>query len=221
MQRVLILGAGGQGQIIVDALLRSQEAGGQAIPAGYLDDNAALHGQFQLGVPVLGGFARLKEIEHDAVVLAVGDNATRRALFERLRQQGERFITVRHPSAIIAPDVLIGPGSVLYANVVINTGSVIGENAILTTSCTIGHHNRIGSHTHIGPGVNLSGGVQVGEGTLIGAGAVAIPLCSVGSWSMVGAGAVIIRDLPDRVVAVGSPCNVIKRLPAGEPAPDA
>jgi FlaA1/EpsC-like NDP-sugar epimerase len=52
--RVLILGAGGHGQVIADILLCMAENGQKIQPAGYLDDDVALVGQELLGIPVLG-----------------------------------------------------------------------------------------------------------------------------------------------------------------------
>ncbi len=40
--RLLILGAGGQGQVLADALLFAAEAGQPLTPVGYLDDNCHL-----------------------------------------------------------------------------------------------------------------------------------------------------------------------------------
>jgi len=52
--RILVLGAGGHGQVVVDILLRMADAGADLTVAGYLDDNTALKGQRPLNVPVLG-----------------------------------------------------------------------------------------------------------------------------------------------------------------------
>lgn len=210
--RVLILGAGGHAQVVVDILLRMQEADTGITPIGYLDDNPALTGQRLLDLPVLGTIAHLSTIPHDAVVAAIGDNATRQRLFEMLQKRGERFVVARHPSAVIAPDVRIGPGSMICAGVVINPGSVIGANVILNTGCTVDHHNRIGNHVHIAPGVHLGGDVSIGEGTLVGIGATVMPQRRVGDWSVVSAGALVHSDLTDRVVAAGAPARVIRSL---------
>ena len=70
--------------------------------------------------------------------------------------------------------------------------------------------NVIGDHAHIAPGVHLGGDVTIGEGTLIGIGAVVMPQRRVGAWCTVGAGAVVTRDLPDQVVAIGAPARVIR-----------
>ena len=210
--RVLLIGAGGHAQVVADILLRMQEAHTEISPIGYLDDDPALAGQHFLDLPVLGAITRVPAIAHEAVVVAIGDNATRRRLFEMLQSQGERLALARHPSAVIAPDVRIGPGSVICAGVVVNPGSAVGANVILNTGCTIDHHNHIGDHAHIAPGVHLGGDVTVGEGTLIGIGATVMPQRQIGKWSIVSAGALVHSDLADRIVAAGAPVRVIRDL---------
>jgi len=212
--RVLIVGAGGHAQVVADILLRMREAGADLTPLGYLDDNPALAGQRLLGLPVLGTIAHLSTIAHDALIVAIGDNATRQHLFETLQGRGERFVVARHPSAVIAPNVRIGPGSMICAGVVVNPGSIVGTNVILNTGCTVDHHNHIGNHVHIAPGVHLGGDVSIGEGTLVGIGATVMPQRRVGNWSVVSAGALVHTDLPDRVVAAGMPARIIRSLTA-------
>lgn len=210
MRHILILGAGGHAQVVANILLQAYEAGNNVRPIGYVDDNPARQGQVLLGLPVLGTIADTQDIPHDALIIAIGNNATRRSLFEEFQQQGECFAVAIHPTAIIAPDVPLGTGTVISAGVIINPGSTIGENVILNTGCTIEHHNHIGEHAHVAPGVRLAGDVQVGPGTLVGTGAIVIPGCRIGAWSTVGAGAVVTSNLPDHVVAVGIPCRVAK-----------
>jgi sugar O-acyltransferase (sialic acid O-acetyltransferase NeuD family) len=211
MQRVLIVGAGGHAQVVADLLLRSAEAGGPARPVGYLDDNAELHGRTILGLPVLGGLARCAAIPHEAVILAIGRNSLRRRLFDELLARGERFATALHPRAIVAPDAVIGQGAMICAGAVVGTGAEIGDNVIVNTAATVDHHNRIGAHSHIAPGAHLGGDVAIGEGCLVGIGAVVMPQRAVGSWSVVGAGALVHRDLPANVTAIGSPARVVRQ----------
>ncbi len=209
--RVIIIGAGGHAQVVADILLRMAETGENISPAAFLDDNLALKGQEILGIPVLGETAVLPAIPHEAVIIAIGDNQKRRQLYRALKAGGEQFATACHPTAVIAPDVNIGPGSMICANAVVNTGSVIGVNVILNTGCTVDHHNQIGDHVHIAPGVNLGGNVHVGEGAFVGIGAAVMPQCQIGHRSRVGAGAVVIKSLPERVTAVGVPARIIKK----------
>jgi sugar O-acyltransferase (sialic acid O-acetyltransferase NeuD family) len=201
--RVVIVGAGGHAQVVADILWQMRAAGAELLPVAYLDDNPALHGQAFLDIPVIGGTAQLSHIEHEAVIVAIGHGRIRRQLFTTLQKQGEQFIIARHPTAVIAPDVQIGPGTMICANVVINTGTRIGQNVILNTACTIDHHNRIGDHAHIAPGVHLGGDVVVGEGVLVGIGATILPQRHLGDWATVGGGAVVVKDVAAGETAVG------------------
>jgi len=211
MIRVLILGAGGHAQVVADILLRAHQAGANLCPVGFLDDHSMLIGKTIMGLPVLGAIGQLDELDHDAVIVALGDNRTRARLFESVRAKGEKIVNAIHPAAVVAPDVRLGRGVVICAGVVVNTGTVIGDDVILNTGCTVDHHNHIGDHAHIAPGVHVGGNVTIGEGSLVGIGAVVIPERTVGAWSVIGAGSVVIRDIPAYARAVGVPARVIKR----------
>ncbi len=207
--RILIVGAGGHAHVVVDILLRAHAAGASEQPIGLLDDDSRLHGQRVLGLPVLGPIAHMDNVMHDALIIAIGDNAVRQRLFQQFRAAGRSFAVARHPGAIIAPDVPIGVGVQICAGVVVNPASVVGENVILNTACTLDHHNRIGDHVHVAPGAHTGGEVQMDTGALVGIGATIAPRCRVGAWSRVGAGAVVLRDVPAEQTVVGVPARPI------------
>ena len=207
MERTLILGAGGHAQVIADILLQVSDAGKQFVPIGYLDDNPDLTGQHFLGLPVLGLLNDLPHVEHERVIIGIGDNAIRSRIYDTLVRRQERFVTACHPKAIIASNIEIGAGAVICAGVVVNPASRIGANVILNTGCTVDHHNLICDHVHIGPGSHLGGDVKVATGTLVGIGSTILPQRTLGEWSIVAAGSVVSRNLPDRVVAAGNPAR--------------
>jgi sugar O-acyltransferase (sialic acid O-acetyltransferase NeuD family) len=179
-----------------------------------LDDEVSLKGKTFLGIPVLGLVRALSQIDHDAVIVAIGDNKTRQALFERLHASGETFVTACHPSAIRASDVSLGPGSMISAGVIINPGSRVGANTILNTGSLVEHHNVVGDHVHIGPGAVLGGEVHIGTGTLVGLGAKVMRGRKVGNGCTIGAGAVVLKDVEDHQVVFGVPARgVVKEAP--------
>jgi maltose O-acetyltransferase len=105
-------------------------------------------------------------------------------------------------------------------NVFVNFNTVILDCASVT----------IGEGTQVAPGVQilaadhprdpqarrglleLARPVSIGSNVWIGAAAVVLPGVSVGDDSIIGAGSVVTRDIPSGVVAVGSPCRVVRTL---------
>jgi len=211
---VLIIGAGGHGQTVADALLKIARGGGAMRPIGFLDDTPELQGWRYQDLAVLGRLSEVRQIAHDALIAAIGDNRARRTICLRLQTAGFRFAAVVHPAAAVALDAEIGPGSYVSALALVGTTTQIGTNTIVNGAGCIGHHCVIGDHVHMAPGVNTAASVRVGEGTMIGAGTNIVAGCTIGAWSVVGAGSVVTRDIPDGVIAYGSPARVIRRSSA-------
>jgi sugar O-acyltransferase (sialic acid O-acetyltransferase NeuD family) len=205
VKRVVILGAGGHGAVVADILSRT----GAYWPVGFLDDDPTAAGTTVLGLPVLGPTCRLDQVDHDAVIVAIGDNRSRARVFEDVRACGARLANAVHPSAVLAADVRLGEGVVISAGVIVGVGTIVADDVILNTACTLDHHSHVGAHAHVAPGVHTGGAVRIGEGALIGIGAAILPGRAVGDWAVVGAGAVVTAPVPLGATAVGVPAHVV------------
>jgi sugar O-acyltransferase (sialic acid O-acetyltransferase NeuD family) len=206
---ILIIGAGGHGQVIADVFRARRRSGLASSATAFLDDDPRCLGATLAGSRVLGSTGLLPSVQHDAVIVAIGDNRTRASVSVRLIAAGEVLAVAEHPRSIVAEDVAAGAGSMVCAGAVIGTGSLIGASAIVNTGATVDHHAAIGDYVHIAPGVHLGGEVRVGEGALIGIGAVVLPRVRIGAWSTVGAGAVVTADVPAGVTVVGVPARAL------------
>ena len=109
--RILILGAGGQGQVLADAMRFAAEAGQPVTPLGYLDDNPSLWQRAPLGLPMLGALAAWRDIAHDALLLGIGANRRRCELYTTLTAEGAHFAAFCHPTALVGHDVVVGPAT--------------------------------------------------------------------------------------------------------------
>jgi maltose O-acetyltransferase len=61
-------------------------------------------------------------------------------------------------------------------------------------------------------GVEMAAPVRIGHNVWVGGGAILCPGVEVGDDTTIGAGSVVTRSLPAGVLAVGSPCRVVRRL---------
>jgi len=205
---ILIIGAGGHGQVVADIFRARHASLLISDDVGFLDDDPERFGGGVTGGTVLGTLAEMTRIPHDAVIVAVGENAIRARIFRRVLEAGERIAIAEHPRSVVAEDVTLGSGSMVCAGAIVNTGASIGRNVIVNTAATVDHHAVIGDHVHLAPGVHLGGEVIVEEGALVGIGAIVLPRVRIGAWSTVGAGAVVTADVPPAVTVMGVPARV-------------
>ena len=54
--------------------------------------------------------------------------------------------------------------------------------------------------------------VHIGENVWVGAGTVIVPGVTIGKNSVIRAGSVVVKDIPENVVAVGNPCRVLREI---------
>jgi maltose O-acetyltransferase len=108
----------------------------------------------------------------------------------------------------------------------------IGARSFVNYDCVMLDCNKItiGEEVQIGPGVHIytathpldaptrrSGleaahPVTIGNGVWLGGRSVVCPGVTVGDNTVVGAGSVVTKDLPAGILAVGSPCRVVRAL---------
>ncbi|MEB3100787.1 acetyltransferase [Ferviditalea candida] len=212
---IAVIGGGGHSKVVQDIV----HADGIHAVKAVLDDkytDMRMDNGIYTG-PISEARRLLTMLPSIKFVAAIGHNETRKSVVAKLGLPDEHYAALVHPTAVISPSAMIGPGTVVMPNAVINADARIGSHAIINTGAVIEHDNRIGDYAHACPRAVLTGTVIVEEGALIGAGAAVVPGTCIGQWAVIGAGASVIGDIPEYCTAVGTPARVIHRSEGGMP----
>lgn len=88
----------------------------------------------------------------------------------------------------------------------------IGDNVFIgpnTSICTITHALDFRQRNE---GIMRSAPVTIGSNVWIGAGVTVLPGVTIGDGSVIGAGSLVTKDIPSGVLALGSPCRVVREI---------
>lgn len=212
MKNLYIIGAGGFGREVVWLVERINAVCPEWSIRGFIDDNSSIWGSTEDGYPVVGGSDFLLRQESEVwTVCAVGAAKVRRKIIEKLESRSNiKFATIVDPSVILSDRITIGEGSIICAGTILTVDIVIGKHVIINLDCTIGHDDVIEDYVTIYPSANVSGNVIIGKCAELGTGMQIIQGKKIGKESILGAGAVVVKDIPEKCTAVGSPARVIK-----------
>lgn len=117
----------------------------------------------------------------------------------------------------IGEQVIIRPNSMLFGETVdpIGVSIVIEDNVMLGS----GVHIYVNNHKFDNPDIPIidqgyypDQQVVLKTGCWIGANSIILPGVTIGKNAVVGAGSIVVKSIPERSVAVGSPARVIKTL---------
>lgn len=154
------------------------------------------------------GIVGSKEFIELPFLVAIGDKALRRAVYEKALDMGQKPLeSLIHPSSSVSSSASIGSGTHLSRFVAVASGATIGTNWQINRSCSIAHDVKVADHVSFGPGAIVSGGALIESNVLIGSGAVISPGVRVLEGSTVGAGAVVTRDIQSGSIVVGNPAR--------------
>jgi maltose O-acetyltransferase len=128
----------------------------------------------------------------------------------------------------------VGEGVVVRPTLRVDYGTniSIGDKTFVNFDCvfldvapiTIGAHCQLATRVQlltpshpIDPGPRRAGWesaapITLGDNVWLGGGAIVCPGVTIGADTVVGAGAVVTRDLPPGVVAVGSPARILREI---------
>lgn len=213
LKNIAIFGASGLGREVLMLIHQIN----QFIPTwnmiGFYDDNPETPKTINKYL-YLGNLNDLQAVNEPLyVAIAIGNPGMKAQIAGKITNKNIQFATLIHPSV---PNEAyqfnqIGEGSIITQGCVLTTNITVGRHVLLNLGCTLGHDVKLGDYTSLMPHVNIAGNSELGKGVYVGTNATVIQFLKVGDKAIIGAGAVVHRDLPAAVTAVGVPAKVIKR----------
>lgn len=174
------------------------------------------------GEPYVAADAELGEMNLRAQTLLQAFNSSAPAAVEERRDIIRELFGAAGAGFEVRQPFFCDYGSNIYA----------GDNLFVNYDCVFLDCNviRIGDNVMLGPKVQIytahhplepearrtlvemASPVHVGDDVWVGGGVIICPGVTIGRGTTIGAGSVVTRDIPERVLAAGNPCRVIRAL---------
>ena len=160
MERLLLVGSGGFGRVVLEHASSHYEC-------AFLDDGDA---SMVNGVPVIGKTNDIGKFfpEYKLLLVTIGNNALRERLYKEAKAIGYSFPNIIHSSAYISPHAAIGAGCVILNNAVIQNNAKIGNGCILNPGVEAHHDSTIGNYCLIYTNSEVRSLSHVGDRVWIG-----------------------------------------------------
>ena len=208
--RSVIIGAGTYGEVYLAYL---QEAGVNVV--GFLDDDPKFVGQSVGGIPVLGGVSRLidlKETENvEAVYCPLGNNKLRVKFLTMSTKLGYETPNYVHPSVVVSPHVKMGKGVYILLGTTIMPYADIKDYVMISMGVHLAHHTILEEGVFLSTGCNFGASIHAHKYAYCGiSSTIMTGMHELGEDCLIGAGAVVIKDVPDRAVMAGVPAKLLR-----------
>jgi sugar O-acyltransferase (sialic acid O-acetyltransferase NeuD family) len=143
--------------------------------------------------------------------LGVNRPPAKLAVFALYKHLLKNPINIIHGSSSLSSTVKLSNGILINSLVSVAAFAELGKFVSINRNASVGHHTVLEDFVTVNPGANIAGNIRIGHGSQIGMGVNIIDGIRVGSNTVVGAGSLVTKDLPDNVIAYGSPCKIIKQ----------
>jgi len=207
VRRILIVGAGGFGREVLVWARDAWPADSSKVE-GFLCAGGSSHDQHEGPLPIVGDPADFAPQPHDAFLLAIGIPKARREVAEALLARGASFLTLIHPTAIVAPNAQIGEGSILCPFSIVSDTASVGRFVLLNYHTSLGHDASAGDYAVLSPYASLGGNAHIEADVFMGMHASVGPGKRVGARSKVSANSCALSHAPMDSIIFGAPGRV-------------
>lgn len=217
MRNLVLIGGGNQAHYTIDIIEKEKKYN----IIGIIDSVNEV-GSNRFGYKILGRQEDIQRIVKDYNIevglISIGDNWSRYYVYNQIVDKipNFEFVNAIHPSVIIGKDVQLGVGIVAMAGCIFNPKSIIGNFTFFATGAQVEHDCFIDEFASISAGSITGGFVKLGKFSAITLGVTVVDRVEIGSNTVVGSGSLVVKSLPENVLAYGNPCKIIRTRNEGE-----
>ncbi len=205
--RIILVGAGGFGR---EALHWARDAWPSTAcrVAGFLSADPRPFEGRDCPLPILADPASFQPEPGDGLLLAIGIPGVRRSVTEDLLSRGARFLTLIHPTAIVAPTADIGSGSIVCPHAIVSDSARLGRFTLLNYKSSVAHDATTGDYAVLSPYATMAGNAMLGNDVFLGLHASVGPCVRIGAGSKVVANSCALTNVPDDAIVHGVPGRI-------------
>ncbi len=209
MKRCLIVGAGGFGREALAWALAMRQDEWQI--AGFLDAAPhALEGK-NVHFPILGDPFKWIPGPDEVFIAGIGNPEPRLRVCGALAARGAKFVTVIHPTAVVAMNAELGSGCVVAPMAIVSVNVRLGPFVLVNVASSVGHDATVDEGATISGHCDIMGYAKIGRAAFLGGQACVLPSVTVGESAIVGAGSSVVRNVSPRTTVMGVPAQLLFR----------
>jgi len=215
--KIFLFGAGMHGQTCIDVV----EKQGDFEIVGLIDSVKQI-GSLVDGYEVLGRMKDLTELMRlhkvKAGFISIGDNWVRKKISEEIFniEPDFEFVNIIHPTAVFGKNVKFGKGILVGAETFISSSCTLGDFCFIHHKALLGLHNHLSDFSSISLGSLTGGKVTIGACSAVTLRVIVKDRINIGSNSVVGSGSLVLKNIPDFVIAYGQPAKIIRKRMAAD-----
>ena len=202
-----IYGAGGLGREVLELVRQMEKKEHIWEKVIFVDEKEFSDGVNGITVLRFDDVIRLYDSANLQFVIAVGEPITRAKLYNKVKNSGYTCAILVHPDVYIPETTILQEGTVIQKNAFISCNIYIGKNVFIQPAAVVGHDVKIRDNSVISMNVSIGGACTINENVYIGLNASVRELVTIGMDSIIGMGAVVIKDIPQNVIALGNPAK--------------
>lgn len=176
---------------------------------GFIDDSIGKLQKSIYQAPILNSIRDHAPKNDEYLLMGIGSPIAKQIIAESLTNRGGNFISLVHPSAVLASNVKIGIGVIICPNVTISCDAKLGDFVTLNLNTTVGHDAVVGDYCQIRCHCDITGKVKLGRFVSVGSHGSILPGITVGDKTQIGPGSIVIRDVEEGVTVFGNPARVM------------